>query len=543
MITFDTSDEMYHRVFNNFIFHHAPFYDNYSIQLMQISHELLAAGSYRIQANIENNVLGLTIHSNETSGFRYALNSLHHWLKTGPINPLDTSDCPQFLIRGVIEGFYGKPWTHQQRMRSLDYFGDFGLNSYFIAPKDAPWQRFNWRAPFNRDFLNLTQALVERGAINGIDVSICVSPGLSVKYSDDADVDAVITRFKQLYDIGVTHFGLLWDDISWELQHEEDLQKYPTTSIAHADFSNRIYSQITDLDINNRLSVCPMHYNGRGVIPYIEELGSRLHSNVNLMWTGRQICSEYLDISDALVFEKSAHRKPLYWDNFPVNDGSMQSNLHIGPIRGREKGLHNYSVGLLSNPMLQGEASLLPIATIGEYLWNSEKYIPEVSWEKALESLIPDTFERGALRDFYRTSLGSTVGGDPAPDLRKVFNKAVSYWRAGDVHQSANLFEEAGKKIEDNFLFLTSDNFTHKVLISEICEWLEKYRLGGEVLVGVSKILRMCSFDKEKKLITGPDTAPKQISELLELLQTHKKRLFGDQIEGPFNELIAELSG
>ena len=32
-----------------------------------------------------------------------------------------------------------------------------------------------------------------------------------------------------------------------------------------------------------------------------------------------------------------------------------------------------------------------------------------------------------------------------------------------------------------------------------------------------------------------------QIGELLDQLRAHKKRLFGDQIEGPFSELIAEL--
>ena len=42
-------------------------------------------------------------------------------------------------------------------------------------------------------------------------------------------------------------------------------------------------------------------------------------------------------------------------------------------------------------------------------------------------------------------------------------------------------------------------------------------------------------------MIAGPAGSSTQIGELLDQLRAHKKRLFGDQIEGPFSELIAEL--
>jgi hyaluronoglucosaminidase len=259
------------------------------------------------------------------------------------------------------------------------------------------------------------------------------------------------------------------------------------------------------------------------------------------MWTGRSICSEYLDIADAVIFERSTLRPALYWDNFPVNDGGMQVNLYIGPVRGREKGLHRYSAGLLSNPMLQFEASQIPVSTIGEYLWNTEDYNPDKAWERALINLVPHEQDRGALRRFLRTSMGTTVGGDPAPDLRQVFRAGVSAWRAGDMSKASNVFKSEGEAILANRQYLQNPAFSYPDIISEIEPWLVKYQAGGDALIGLAEILLTCSYDSSKMIIVGPDDAPIKLKALAENLDNIKKNLFGDQIVGPLNELAAEL--
>ncbi len=480
--------------------------------------------------------VGLTLEH----ALRYSLNAIRDWLETNK-DELELTDGPDFAVRGVVEGFYGKPWTHAQKLKGIEYFADYNMNTYFLAPKDDPLQRFNWRSPFSAEYLRETAELISHGKLHGIDFVLCVSPGLSVEYSNQADVDAVVNRFKQLTDLGATHFGMLWDDIAWEMQHDSDNAKYVSTAQAHADFTNRVWDKLIAFNERAQLTVCPMHYAGRGNEPYLIDLGRELKSRINLMWTGRSICSEYLDIADAVIFERSALRPALYWDNFPVNDGGMQVNLYIGPIRGREKGLHKYSAGLLSNPMLQFEASLIPISTIGDYLWNSQKYDPDISWEAALIKVIPDEVDRAALRKFFRTSLGSNVGGDPAPDLRQVFRVGVTAWRSGDMTKAADVFEAAGKDIESNFQYLTTAETTVPDLIDEVKPWLAKYRVGGQALIGLADVLRTCSYDKAKMIIIGPADAPAKLHALIESVESVRKRLFGDQIVGPLNELAAEL--
>ena len=511
-----------------------------SFEIKVISARPAHIEGYTLVASRSANGVVATIGIALDHSLRYALN---HLLKfaLGKEQEISVDLGPDFAVRGVVEGFYGKPWTHEQRLRGLKNFGDFNMNTYFLAPKDVPWQRFNWRQPFESEFLSSTQELIEVGRLNAIDIVTCVSPGLSVKYSDEKDVDAVITRYKQLFDLGARHFGLLWDDIAWELQHQEDIDTYLSTAAAHADFTNRVWAKLLALDPKVALTVCPMHYSGRGNEPYLHEVGRALHSRINLMWTGRSIISEYLDISDAVIFERTTLRPPMYWDNFPVNDGGLQKNLYIGPVRGREVGLHKYSAGLVSNPMLQFEMSQIPLFTIGEYLWNSASYNPDISWEKALVHLIVNEKDRLALRNFMRTSMGTAVGGDPAPDLRKVFRAGVTHWRAGELELSGQVFIDAGQEIIENHNFLTSPEFSRPEMIVEVEKWLEKYLIGGEVLKGLGKVLKQCTFNTDKRCISGTSQQVDQLAQLKDRLEAHRKNLFGDQIEGPINELMAEL--
>jgi len=522
---------------DNFFSIHSHSFD---FQINVISTRPQQLEGFTINASRTGTSITATIGIAQDHALRYGLNHLLAWAKSDEKSLV--TDCgPDFPIRGVVEGFYGKPWSHEQRMRGIQNFGDFNMNTYFIAPKDVPWQRFNWRSPFDSSFIQLTNELIKQGRKNAIGIVVCVSPGLSVKYSDQNDVDAVITRYKQLFDLGARHFGLLWDDIAWELSHQEDIDRYVSTAAAHADFTNRVWEKLSALDPNVALTMCPMHYSGRGNEPYIQEVGRALAPRVNMMWTGRSIISEYLDISDAVIFERNALRQPLYWDNFPVNDGGLQKNLYIGPVRGRELGLYKYSSGLVSNPMLQFEMSQIPLFTIGEYLWNAKDYNPDKSWEDSLVYLIENESDRIAMRAFLRTSMGTAVGGDPAPDLRQVFRKGVTLWRQAHLKESGEIFIAAGEEIIANHRYLLSAGFCKPLMIQEIEKWLEKYLIGGEVLIGLGKTLQSCGFDNDKGCITGTHVQIEALGELRERLEAHRKNLFGDQIEGPINELMAEL--
>ena len=219
----------------------------------------------------------------------------------------------------------------------------------------------------------------------------------------------------------------------------------------------------------------------------------------------------------------------------------MQKNLYIGPLRNREVGLQKYSAGLLANPMLQYEMSLFPLKTVGDYLWNTSTYNPEESWEAGLVQLISDDASRKALRDFMRCSMGSNVGGDPAPDLRQVFRRGVTAWRAGNLAEASNEFINQSKAMHANSKFLHSKEFLYPNILIEIEPWMEKYLLGADALRALGDALAKCNFNKAEHRIEGSPAIIKELEAAVDKYLGSRKNMFGDQIDGPINELIAEL--
>ncbi len=39
------------------------------------------------------------------------------------------------FLCGVVEGFYNRPWSHDQRVDLYKKMNDYGLNAYLYAPK------------------------------------------------------------------------------------------------------------------------------------------------------------------------------------------------------------------------------------------------------------------------------------------------------------------------------------------------------------------------------------------------------------------------
>ncbi len=527
------------RVIETFFNRHSGAFKNFDVNVEVTKSNAMTRETFTVGASLKGSNLDIKIAATDVHSVRWALNAVRKWLKTGAKETLELTDKPDFRWRGVVEGFYGNPWSHSQRLKGVEHFGDFGMNLYLIAPKDAQWQRFQWRNPLNDEFMKELEELISRGSANAVDVAACVSPGLSVTYSSDEDVQAVVDKFLQMASVGAVHFGLLLDDIPDTLTHENDLAKYGNVAQAHADFANRVRAKLVEANPLSHVILCPMHYAGRGTEPYCHVMGDELHPQIDLMWTGREICSSYLDIADAVVFDRSTRRPPFYWDNYPVNDGSMANRLHIGPIDGREKGLQKYSAGLLANPMELFEASLISLATIGDYLWSTEKYAAFESWEAALEDLIPNEADRVATREFFRNTLGMT--GHWSPEFNTTIGACSTAWRNGEPKKAAAAAKAAVTKIRKNHQQISAENYCAPLLRKEISPWLEKYSRGADWLEGMAEVLDECVAVPGEGL-HGPKWGHAKLIGLRAELNATTKKLFGDGFDIMLGELAGEIT-
>ena len=82
------------------------------------------------------------------------------------------------LLRGIVEGFYGTPWTFEDRADLIKFSGKHKLNAYIYAPKDDPYHRNKWREPYPEDKIKDLKDLISIGEKNKVRFIFAVSPGL-----------------------------------------------------------------------------------------------------------------------------------------------------------------------------------------------------------------------------------------------------------------------------------------------------------------------------------------------------------------------------
>ena len=96
-------------------------------------------------------------------GAYYGLQTLAQLLTLNRLPQVEVTDYPDVPYRGVVEGFYGIPWSHEARMDQLDFYGRNKMNIYIYGPKDDPYHRTpHWRKPYPEQEGERISQLVDR---------------------------------------------------------------------------------------------------------------------------------------------------------------------------------------------------------------------------------------------------------------------------------------------------------------------------------------------------------------------------------------------
>jgi len=397
------------------------------------------------------------------------------------------SKAPSFPIRGVVEGFFGPPWPHQERLRMINFFPECEFNLYIYAPKDDPFHRERWRESYPKDQLAKLKALIESAKQNLVDFCFAISPGLSIHYSHDGDFEALTEKVETVRKMGVKWFGLFLDDIPMKLQHEEDRKTYRNLAEAQAHLTNRLLRFLRSKDPETVLILCPTKYTGISSTPYLKTLGSSTDQDVFIMWTGRTVCSPQVLSDHADGFGAAIRRKPFVWDNYPVNDYN-RFRLFLGPVRGRSNDLYKHVSGFVANPMNEAEASKIPLLTTADYLRDPENYDPERSWEQALRKVGGERAYK-YLRIFVEQSQSSFLWEAESPELFKLIESFWQNWKTERREETTEALMHKFKEFADLQATLFSTLENHQ-LFEELLPCLEKLSLLGKMGMRCIDLLR-----------------------------------------------------
>lgn len=305
-------------------------------------------------------------------------------------------------ISGVIEGFYGPPWSHAQRLAWIDRLAAMGMGHYVWAAKAEPRHRSAWSEPFTDEELTGFSELAGRS--DRVEVGVALTPG------PGADADAIIDKLAPAVRAGASFTVLSCDDMP---------------SLDDGDHHRRLAHAMLDR-LGVAVWVVPTHYCGTSPSPYLAALTDGLSPSVELMWTGAHVVNDEITTADATRWADICGRPPVLWDNTPVSDGPMSSSLHLGPLSGREAGLRDELAGVVWNPMEHSLASTATLASAAGWLsgddpvgawrrwvdergwaalaaataWPGDHHWPgdrleEVDWQRLLEGLPDDAHSVG----------------------------------------------------------------------------------------------------------------------------------------------------
>src|SRR5215218_7636236 len=258
----------------------------------------------------------------DDAGAFYAAQTLRQLMGDGTIAAVGVVDQPAMRHRGAIEGFYGSPWTHAERLDQLAFYGRFKLNTYVYAPKDDPYHRDRWRDPYPDDLLDELRSLVETAASNHVQFTFAVSPGVSICYSDPADIEALTTKLDAVYDLGVRAFSIALDDIDhtrWNCDADGERYGAPSTEAAaraQVDLLNGLQRGfVAGHDGVQPLQMVPTEYRNTDDSPYRRVVREQLDGAVEVMWTGPFVVPAEITVAQAANAATVFGRPTLVWDN------------------------------------------------------------------------------------------------------------------------------------------------------------------------------------------------------------------------------------
>lgn len=376
--------------------------ENLDPELIKLENQLglpniteLKAEGYTLAVNSEENEISkggaIFVKGKDEDGTFYGVKTLiqlaekeDHTLKFENVNITDESSMS---VRGIVEGFYGKPWSHNDRLDQIKFYGDYKLNTYIYAPKDDPYHREKWRVPYPENEMKRMEELITAAKRNKVDFVFALSPGIDIRFdgqSGEEDFKALLEKSESLYNMGVRSFAILYDDIGNKQGSKQ------------ANLLNRFNEEFikTKKDVKPLITV-PTEYNthAMGAIEnlstYTKAFSETLSKDIKVMWTGQAVVSEALPLENVEFMREVYGDRIGVWWNYPVSD-YLRSKLALGPIVNIDNSLEGKLDFFTMNPMEHANLSKISLATGADYSWNTSNYDSDRSWNRSIELLFGD---------------------------------------------------------------------------------------------------------------------------------------------------------
>ncbi|MCH5160571.1 MAG: beta-N-acetylglucosaminidase domain-containing protein [Clostridiales bacterium] len=359
------------------------------------------------------------------------------------IRELKVTDWSDSVYRGFIEGYYGVPWTTDERIELMRFGSIVKSNIYIYAPKDDPYHSSNWRGLYKTGDYAALKEQIKAGAETKTLFTWAIHPFMEssrpfTRKNFDADLVVLLAKLQQVYDAGVRQFMVSADDI---MEESRD-------AACQRDLLNAVQDWLEKKGDCGNLIFVGSSYSGIPDAtrqPYYAELMDGLDERVVVMWTGAKISSRMSNCAYDMFDELTGGRQPFIWMNWPVSD-YCTSNLLLGAGEVFDLKVSDGKLpfsGVVVNPMQHAELSKISIFAAADYCWNVNGFDIFKSYEDSFKYI--DGAEPQALRNLavHMTNPNGDYDGAyfaESEELKRYIDRYTVAYEKGDyVTEAVNL--------------------------------------------------------------------------------------------------------
>ena len=404
------------------------------------------------------------------------------------VRELEIKDYSSSYYRGFIEGYYGIPWTSEERKELMRFGSKFKSNIYIYAPKDDAYHSSCWRDLYAENDLEILKEQIEVGRETKTKLAWALHPFMSNKITADnydASLQIVEKKFNQLYEAGVRQFVISADDVEVTGGLLED-------GSLHNKLLNDVATFLKAKNDCNDLVFVPSAYCYQAeqrlkvdLNKYYASLMKDLDDSIHIMWTGDDVCSS-MESGRFTEFTNLTNKKPFFWLNWPVNDYSTD---HL--LMGKGEVLNiNYTddtvpfEGMVTNPMQQAEPSKLSIFAICDYTWNPNKFNVDKSYNDSFKYVEEKEYESLKAISSHLTNANLYEGKyfEEAKDLKELITE---YETTNDVTKLVEYFTKFTASIES-----FKANAKNTKLKDSMFPWIEALEDASNAMINYLTIMK-----------------------------------------------------
>ena len=333
---------------------------------------------------------------------------------TSELNGVVIYDYADIRDRGIIEGYYGVPYSAEVTKDLFRFMARYKMNTYMYGAKSDPYHSRYWAEPYpteiseeqkNIGFLSqdMLREITEVSHATKVNFIWAIHPGVAFTDTADENVNSrIMDKFESMYGLGVRQFGVFVDDVG--VPYDDPTLKLCADRLT--DLQNRIdarwnVSGTAPSDTVKPLNYVPQLYayswtsrdNAR---KFFKSL-SATPDKINIYITGRAVWT-VPNNEDLDVVRDFLGRSTGWWWNYPCNDNDMtklfpmdiysnfRDERHIDNMA-RLEALKDERT-LIINPMQQGEISKITLFSVADYSWNNNAFNNERSWSASLAAVV-----------------------------------------------------------------------------------------------------------------------------------------------------------